>query len=68
MKGKELLLHMGFIPKDFSSVKLFSNKVPSSPADIRELKHARFWDSEWRQPEENISRARTVLSPRFLYY
>ena len=42
MKGKELLLHMGFIPKDFSSVKLFSNKVPSSPADIRELKHARF--------------------------
>lgn len=33
MKGKELLLHMGFILKDFPPVKLLSNKVPGSPAD-----------------------------------
>ena len=32
-----------------------------------ELKHARFLRLG-RQPEENISRARTVLSPRFLYF
>ena len=34
---------------------------------MRELKHARFL-RRGRQPEENISRARKVLSPRFLYY
>ena len=33
-------------------------------AGIRALKHATFW-SHGRQPEVNISHARTVVSPRF---
>ena len=43
-----------------------ANYLKSSSSLQRELKHAVF---ETRtQPEENILRAKAVLSPRFLYY
>ena len=34
----------------------------------RELKHARFWDADGNRKRQFRKLARTVLSPRFLYY
>ena len=42
-------------------------KVVVADVNNRELKHARFL-RRGQQPEESISRARAVVSPRFLYY
>ena len=45
-------------------IKAISSKIAKSTGIITELKHATFL-SDKRQPEVNISLARTVVSPRF---